>query len=49
MQRKKVLDEHDIQDILQICKMGIWRLYIDIFIRKKARCMFAAVARRMIQ
>ena len=26
MQRKKVLDEHDIQDILQICKMGIWRI-----------------------
>ena len=46
MQRKKVLDEHDIQDILQVCKMGIWRLYIDIFIREM---MFAAVARRMIQ
>ena len=26
MQRKKVLDEHDIQDILQICKTGIWRI-----------------------
>ena len=26
MQRKKVLDEHDIQDILQVCKMGIWRI-----------------------